>query len=95
MEHALLQHLRFAPLSRVELARRTGVSDQRVQAALDELIRRGYVVRSPQDGAPEEYDLVGAAVPSDAPFHLLGKLLVLIAVAGGFAWKVLAGLFRK
>ena len=47
LEHALLEHLRFAPLSRAELGRRTGASDGRVQAA--------QVVRPPQPpGTPLE-----------------------------------------
>jgi DNA-binding GntR family transcriptional regulator len=50
LEHAVLEHLQFAPLSRAELVRRTGAGDRRVQAALDELVAGTFVVRRPQDG---------------------------------------------
>lgn len=78
LEQALRHHLRFAPLSRAELVRRTGAADQQVQAALDELIRRTYVVRRPQDGLPDDYELTPAgqaADPEELPFKLLGKFL--------------------
>lgn len=80
LEQALLKHLQFAPLSRAELVRRTGAADQRVQAALDELVRRTHVVRRPQDGLPEDYELTPAgsgqltADPEELPFKVMGKL---------------------
>lgn len=57
LEHALLEHLRFAPLSRAELVRRTGVSDGRVQAALNDLITGTFVALRPQDAGPADYEL--------------------------------------
>jgi len=60
LEHALLEHLRFAPLSRAELVRRTGASDKRVQAALNDLISGTFVARRPQDAGPPDYELTKA-----------------------------------
>ncbi|TDO62645.1 hypothetical protein EV651_106267 [Kribbella sp. VKM Ac-2571] len=60
LEHVLLEHLRFAPLTRTELVRRTGMGNQRVQAALDTLVREAFVVRRPQDDSPEDYELTEA-----------------------------------
>ncbi|WP_350280415.1 hypothetical protein [Kribbella sp. HUAS MG21] len=60
LEHALLEHLRFAPLSRAELARRTGVSEERVQAALKDLVTGTFVARRPQDDGPADYELTEA-----------------------------------
>ncbi|WP_432883625.1 DUF1707 domain-containing protein [Kribbella sp. CA-245084] len=60
LEHALLEHLQFAPLSRAELVRRTGFGDHRVQAALDELVRGTFVVRRPQDAGPADYEITAA-----------------------------------
>ncbi|MET9275354.1 DUF1707 domain-containing protein [Kribbella sp. NPDC003557] len=60
LEQALLEHLRFAPLSRAELARRTGVSERRVQASLNDLITGTFVARRPQDAGPADYELTKA-----------------------------------
>jgi DNA-binding HxlR family transcriptional regulator len=60
LEHVLLEHLRFAPSTRAELVRRTGMGNQRVQAALDTLVREAFVVRRPQDDGPEDYELTEA-----------------------------------
>jgi hypothetical protein len=60
LEHALLEHPQFAPLSRAELVRRTGAGDRRVQAALDELVKGTYVVRRPQDAGPADYEITAA-----------------------------------
>ncbi|TCC43044.1 MarR family transcriptional regulator [Kribbella sindirgiensis] len=60
MENTLLEHLRFAPLTRAELVRRTRTSSQRVQVALDTLVREKFVVRRLQDDGPEDYELTEA-----------------------------------
>jgi hypothetical protein len=60
LEHALLEHLRFAPLSRAELGRLTGASDGRVQAALNDLITGTFVAKRPQDSGPPDYELTKA-----------------------------------
>lgn len=83
LEQALLEHLRFAPLSRAELVRRTGASDQRVQAALNELVAETYVARRPQDGGPADYELTAAGSGrldmledlKRAPFKTIGRVL--------------------
>jgi hypothetical protein len=82
LEHMLLEHLRFAPLTRAELVRRTGAGNQRVQAALDVLVRETFVVRRPQDDAPDDYELteagtgrLGLFIDLDAaPLKTVGRL---------------------
>lgn len=82
LEHALLEHLQFAPLSRAELARRTGAGDHRVQAALDDLIAGTYVVRRPQDAGPAGYEITAAGSGRlqvvdelvESPLKMMGKL---------------------
>jgi DNA-binding HxlR family transcriptional regulator len=82
LEHALLEHLRFAPLSRAELVRRTGVSDKRVQAALNDLIRGTFVAKRPQDGGPADYELTKAGTGRldlledlvESPLKTMGKV---------------------
>ncbi|WP_327638417.1 DUF1707 domain-containing protein [Kribbella sp. NBC_00482] len=82
LEHALLEHLRFAPLTCAELVRRTGAGNQRVQFALDALVREGFVVRRPQDEGPEDYALTQAGTGrldvildlTNEPLKTMGKL---------------------
>lgn len=82
LEHRLLEHLRFAPLTRAELVRRTGVDNQRVQAALDTLVREAFVVRRPQDDGPEDYELTETGTGrlgvmldlTNQPLRTMGKL---------------------
>ncbi|TCC40940.1 DUF1707 domain-containing protein [Kribbella speibonae] len=57
LEHVLLRHLEHAPLTRAELVRRTGVGDDTLQTALNELVGGTYVVRRSQQGLPTEYEL--------------------------------------
>ncbi|MGW7679128.1 DUF1707 domain-containing protein [Kribbella sp. NPDC054772] len=83
LEQVLLQHLQFAPLTRAELVRRAGSTDQEVQATLDELVSGTFVVRRPQDGLPAEYELTPAGVVRlktvqelfSSPFAALGKTI--------------------
>ena len=82
LEHALLEHLRFAPLTCAELVRRTGAGNQRVQFALDTLVRESFVVRRPQDDGPEDYALTQAGTGrldvildlTNEPLKTMGKL---------------------
>ncbi|WP_410786355.1 hypothetical protein [Kribbella sp. C-35] len=82
LENMLLEHLRFAPLTRAELVRRTGASNQRVQATLATLVSEAFVVRRPQDGAPEDYELTQAGTDrlgvmldlTNSPLKTMGKL---------------------
>ncbi|TCC11325.1 MarR family transcriptional regulator [Kribbella soli] len=82
LEHMLLEHLRFAPLTQAELVRRTGASNQRVQASLDTLIREGFVVRRLQDDGPDDYELTEAGTGrlgvmldlTNSPLRTMGKL---------------------
>ena len=84
MEHALLEHLQFAPLSQAELVRRTGAGDHRVQAALDELVKGTFVVRRPQDAGPADYEITAAGSGRlelvedlvDSPLKMMGKVFV-------------------
>jgi DNA-binding HxlR family transcriptional regulator len=81
LEQVVLEHLQFAPLSRAELARRTGASHHEVQAVLDQLVSDTFVVRRPQDGLPADYELTpnGAARLKmvkelfNSPFTAMGK----------------------
>ncbi|MFD3406802.1 DUF1707 domain-containing protein [Kribbella sp. NPDC058693] len=82
LEHALLEHLQFAPLTRAELSRRTGVGDHRVQTALDDLVAGTYVVRRPQDAGPADYEITAAGSGRlqvveelvESPLKMMGKL---------------------
>jgi hypothetical protein len=88
LEQALLEELRFAPLSRAELARRTGAGDTQVQAALDELIRGTFVVRRPQDRGPADYELTKAGAGrlefmedfAESPMKTMAKVFGAMAV---------------
>lgn len=82
LEQMLLEHLRFAPLTRAELVRRTGADNQRVQGALDTLVRETFVVRRPQDDSPEDYELTETGTGrlgvmldlTNSPLKTMGKL---------------------
>ncbi|WUJ73406.1 DUF1707 domain-containing protein [Kribbella soli] len=84
LEHALLEHLQVAPLTRAELARRTGASERWVQSALDDLVRGTYVVRRPQDAGPADYEITAAGSGRlevveellDSPLKMMGKVFV-------------------
>jgi hypothetical protein len=88
LEQALLEELRFAPLSRAELARRTGAGDKQVQAALNELVRGTFVARRPQDAGPADYELTKAGVGrlqlmddfAKSPLKTMAKVFGAIAV---------------
>ncbi|MGW6280841.1 hypothetical protein [Kribbella sp. NPDC055071] len=82
LEHALLEHLQFTPLTRAELVRRTAADDGRVQVALDELVQGTYVVRRPQDAGPADYEITAAGCGrldliddfTESPLKVMGKL---------------------
>ncbi|MER7250864.1 DUF1707 domain-containing protein [Kribbella sp. NPDC000426] len=84
LEHALLEQLQFAPLSRAELVRRTGAGERRVQVALDDLIQGTFVVRRPQDAGPADYEITAAGFGRlqvvdellGSPLKMMGKLFV-------------------
>src|SRR5690242_20196148 len=84
LEHLLLEHLQFAPLSRVELVRRTGIGERRVQRALDDLIQGTYVVRRLQDAGPADYEITAAGTGRlqvvedllNSPLKMMGKVFV-------------------
>ncbi|MFD7156415.1 DUF1707 domain-containing protein [Kribbella sp. NPDC059898] len=83
LEHVLLTQLRHAPLTRAELVRRTGATDDTAQSALDELVEDGSVARLTQRGMPAEYELTGAgavrlklvAEMLDSPSRAIGRAL--------------------